>query len=164
MKYGHTLLTAEEEAPLVTQACARADALEVSVTEEPKPGGAPAMDHDTSMSKGYIIFFACSGARDASERRKGQSRDSHKASGASVFHKDDTPEWEYQKWLDGLTHAKGVLENVDLEQRVKGIAPVPSKLVLTRKPVDDDEIELKEGVGAASKETQTTTGQIRVRI
>ena len=154
MKYGrHTALTAEEEAPLVTQACARADALEVSVTEEPKPGGAPAMDPDTSMSKGYIIF---SHAQEQ-EMLQNEGKDNRvrvtKQADASVFHKDDTPECEYQKWLDGLTqelssmHAKCVLENVDPEQRVKGIAPVPRKLVLTRKPVDDDGIELKEGVG-----------------
>ena len=71
-----------------------------------------------------------------------------------VFHTSDAPECEYQKWLEGLKQelssmdAKGVLESVDPEYRDNGIAPVPSKLVLTKKPMEDNEIELNESMGA----------------
>ena len=74
---------------------------------------------------------------------------------AGVFHTSDAPECEYQKWLEGLKQelssmdAKGVLESVDPECRDNGIAPVASKLVLTKKPMEENKIELNESMGAA---------------
>ena len=73
---------------------------------------------------------------------------------ASVFTRPGVEPWEHEKWVQGLVKEletmkrKGVLIEVDA-----GLYPdlkaVPSKLVLRKKPLHDDDIEKPKTVGAA---------------
>ena len=75
---------------------------------------------------------------------------------ASVFTRHGVEEWERQKWVQGLTKEldamkkKGVLIEVD-EGTYPDIRPVPSKLVLRKKPVADDEVTIPLKMGAAAE-------------
>ena len=73
---------------------------------------------------------------------------------ASVFTRQGVEGWEHEKWVHGLTKeldnmkTKGVLIEVG-DDMYPDVRPVPSKLVLRKKPIQDCKVEETKGVGAA---------------
>ena len=73
---------------------------------------------------------------------------------AGVFMNPSTPEWELNKWMEGLSkeldtmEVKNVLEKVP-QSKFPNARPVPSKLVLTKKPMEDSEVIIKSDMGAS---------------
>ena len=73
---------------------------------------------------------------------------------AGVFMNPSTPEWELNKWMDGLSkeldtmEVKNVLEKVP-QSKFPNAKPVPSKLVLTKKPMEDSDVIIKSDMGAS---------------
>ena len=57
------------------------------------------------------------------------------------------PEWELNKELDTM-EIKNVLEKVR-QSEFPNAKPVPSKLVLTKKPMEDSEVIIKSDMGAS---------------
>ncbi|CAE6971992.1 GIP [Symbiodinium sp. CCMP2592] len=76
------------------------------------------------------------------------------AADAGVFVNPSTPEWELNKWMAGLNkeldtmETKNVLEKVRQSEFPKA-KPVPSKLVLTKKPMEDSEVIIRSDMGAS---------------
>ena len=76
------------------------------------------------------------------------------AADAGVFVNPSTPEWELNKWMGGLNkeldtmETKNVLEKVQ-QSEFPSAKPVPSKLVLTRKPMEDSEVIIRSDMGAS---------------
>ena len=73
---------------------------------------------------------------------------------AGVFMNPSTPEWELNKWMEGLSkeldtmEVKNVLEKAP-QSKFPNAKPVPSKLVLTKKPMEDSEVIIKSDMGAS---------------
>ncbi|CAE7510622.1 unnamed protein product [Symbiodinium sp. CCMP2592] len=73
---------------------------------------------------------------------------------AGVFVNPSTPEWELNKWMAGLNkeldtmETKNVLEKVRQSEFPKA-KPVPRKLVLTKKPMEDSEVIIRSDMGAS---------------
>ena len=141
-------------------------ACEESGTGNPPINGTPHLDKDPG--KGYVVLSHAM-EQDMLQTEEGSHRitvTEHEDAG--VFFRESTPEWEFQKWLDGLNQElcsmqqKGVLEEVVQDQSMK---PVPSKLVLTKKPMEDSEICISDQMGASEvADLVSKSWRARVRL